>query len=217
MKGKLALIRAALTGAMGSKDYLFTVLQPARDALRHVERDLTFGELLESTRDLQTQSFGADPSELDGDEFAEYIRNMTLAAQVELSEFIQELPWKPWRAPNTRPDEIARERAVEELIDVVHFLANLFVALNVDASEIRESYEAKRAENVRRQAEWYDHETAVAALDDDLCLNVGAAVAESVASTIARAESLEADAREAYKADAGPDWPAIVPGSIPER
>lgn len=113
---------------------------------------MNFAEWLASTRELQTDSFGTDPSTLGGGDFAEYVRWNVLAAQVELSEFIQELEWKPWRDGNGRPDPLARERAVEELVDVQHFIANLYVALGVSGPELVNAYRRKQQINRNRQA-----------------------------------------------------------------
>lgn len=114
---------------------------------------LNFFDWLEDTRELQADSFGVDPSELEGDEFAEYVRNNVLAAQVELGEFIQELPWKPWKSFNGRPvADAPRDRAVEELADVLHFIANLFVALRVSGRELTRVYQAKQQVNRDRMA-----------------------------------------------------------------
>lgn len=57
----------------------------------------------------------------------EYIRNLTLAAHVELTEFLNELPWKPWKE---YPDNFTdTEAASEELADVFIFLLDLWLAL----------------------------------------------------------------------------------------
>jgi dimeric dUTPase (all-alpha-NTP-PPase superfamily) len=113
---------------------------------------MTFEEWLASTRLLQIQSFGSDPSILCNNDFAEYIRWNVLAAQVELAEFIQETEWKPWKDGNGRPGVEGRERAVEELVDVMHFVANLLVALNVTGPELADVYRGKQQVNRERQA-----------------------------------------------------------------
>lgn len=113
---------------------------------------LNFFDWLYDTRELQVEAFGVNPGLLEGGEFAEYIRWNTLAAQVELSEFVQELEWKPWRDGNGRPSPEARERAVEELVDVLHFIANLLVANRVSGHELTRAYRAKQQVNRERQA-----------------------------------------------------------------
>lgn len=114
---------------------------------------MTIDELLESTRELQAHSFDVDPAHLDDEAWADYVRDMTLAAIVELTEFLQETRWKPWKAEQGRPEgPDADVAAVEELVDVLHFLMNLFVAMSVDGEELETSYRAKHEINVDRQA-----------------------------------------------------------------
>lgn len=113
---------------------------------------LNFFDWLYDTHALQVEAFGVNPSTLENNDFAEYIRWNVLAAQVELSEFVQELEWKPWRHDNGRPDDEARARAVEELVDVLHFVANLLVALRVGGRELTRAYQAKQQTNRDRQA-----------------------------------------------------------------
>lgn len=112
---------------------------------------MTFDEWLLHTQRLQTLSFRVDPAVLEGDAFTDYVRHNVLAAQVELGEFIQELPWKPWKLDTGRPNAEARARAVEELVDVLHFIANLLVVLRVPADELERVYGHKQGVNRKRQ------------------------------------------------------------------
>lgn len=60
----------------------------------------------------------------------EYLRNITLATHVELTEFLQEVPWKPWS-----PGEMTESQkvgAAYELTDVLVFTLVLWATLNPD-------------------------------------------------------------------------------------
>lgn len=113
-----------------------------------------FGSWLEQTAELQQSTYGYDPSqEEDYERWIEYIRIQTLAAFVELGEFIQKLPWKPWRK-NRLPDleGPSRDEIIEELVDVLHFIANDLYALGVSDEELSEMYQKKMNINRSRMA-----------------------------------------------------------------
>lgn len=60
----------------------------------------------------------------------EYLRNITLATHVELTEFLQEVPWKPWsKGKMTR---VQANKAAFELADVLVFTLVLWATLNPD-------------------------------------------------------------------------------------
>jgi hypothetical protein len=111
-----------------------------------------FAEWLARTYDLQTTAFLIDPTALEGEAFAEYVRDQVLSTTVELGEFLQELPWKPHnRATNGRPDAEHRVRAIGEAVDAMHHLANCLVALRVTDDELTTAYLTKQQVNRERQ------------------------------------------------------------------
>lgn len=67
---------------------------------------------------------------------------------MELSEFMQEVGWKPWATPR---GWVNRDAAVGELVDVAHFLANLLCALDVTDAEWQHAYRTKQEVNRQRQ------------------------------------------------------------------
>jgi hypothetical protein len=73
-----------------------------------------------------------DAIELSEDARMEYIRNLALATNIEIAEFMQELPWKPWK-PGVLIDE-HKERAARELIDVLIFWCDMWIALDPEIS-----------------------------------------------------------------------------------
>lgn len=113
-----------------------------------------FGTWLDETAALQREAYGNEPGGWSFPRWIEYVRNQTLAAFVELGEFIQELEWKPWsaKADNWWPDAEERARAIEELVDVLHFVANDLYALGVTTEELNEVYTAKMTKNRQRMA-----------------------------------------------------------------
>lgn len=109
-----------------------------------------FDEWLLSTRVLQRQSFGRDPAMLEGAELAEYVRWNTLAAHAELTEALEEVDWKPWTV--TEDGFRNRDAFVVELVDVMHFVANMLVAAKCSDAELTRIYEAKQQKNRDRMA-----------------------------------------------------------------
>lgn len=80
-----------------------------------------------------------------------YITEMTLAAIVELSEFVQETAWKSWK----KNAVTNKARAREELIDAWHFIINLSIALGMDAWDVYSEFMQKNRENFARQERGY--------------------------------------------------------------
>ncbi len=112
-----------------------------------------FANWLSETKLLQVQAYKKDPGDA-GDVLAwlTYIREQSLAAFVELGEFISTLKWKPWAAEPRTPTDEEREDAVEEMVDVLHFVANDLVALGVTDSELNRAYIRKMQKNRERMA-----------------------------------------------------------------
>lgn len=108
--------------------------------------------ILDHQRQLQSSSFGADPCTMQGDQRAQYIRDMTLALIDELSEALNETGWKPWASSR----HVNRDAYIAELVDAVHFLANLFLVVGATEEEIVSAYLAKAEKNRLRQLNGYD-------------------------------------------------------------
>lgn len=109
-----------------------------------------FDGWLESTRILQRMSYGADPATLEGEELVEYIRWNILALIVELSEALGEAKWKPWAVGERGFKD--RDAFVKELVDVQHFLGNLYVAARCSDEELTKAYQEKQQVNRARAA-----------------------------------------------------------------
>lgn len=111
---------------------------------------LMFQSWLQDTLVLQKDSYGHDPGLMEGEEFADFVIWNSFAAVSELVEMMDELDWKPWAKIRGRPEQEARDRAVGEIVDILHFVGNLAVALRVTDAELSQRYEAKMAVNRER-------------------------------------------------------------------
>ncbi len=109
---------------------------------------------LASTVTLQREAYGF---EWTGDEspgqVASSLKDNVLAAAVELTgEVPREFHWKYWS--HTEPF-VNRDRVRDELVDVLHFIANMLIAIGVDDDELEEAYQQKQYINRMRQHEKY--------------------------------------------------------------
>lgn len=88
----------------------------------------------------------------------QYIKNQTLYVEAELHEMLRELRFfKEWKQYNWTEDEVEqhKEAAKEEFIDVLHFIWNIALALELSADEIIEIYADKNITNHLRQDTGY--------------------------------------------------------------
>jgi len=107
---------------------------------------------LSTTRKIQTDTYGRDPSTLQGPEQAEFVRWNVLAAVAELIEALEETRWKPWAKTDEGEDVIPDSQAMaSELVDVSMFVANLLVTAGVSDADYERIYHAKWAKNIERQ------------------------------------------------------------------
>lgn len=124
---------------------------------------------LARTREIQTNTYGKDPADLQGDEWAEFLRWNILAAHAELTEALEETRWKPW-ASSEGPVVPNRRAFISEIVDAQMFLANALVSAEVTDEEYAEVYRAKWAKNIERQerAGGYQSRRGI-----DKCVNCG--------------------------------------------
>ena len=59
-----------------------------------------------------------------------YVRDLVLAAHIELAEVLQELPWKPWKSKDTQPNN--KLNAIKEVIDTIIFCFEIIIALGME-------------------------------------------------------------------------------------
>lgn len=109
---------------------------------------MLFDQWLEETRALQIQAFGKDPLALEGEDRIEWIRWNVLAATDELHEMLNETGWKPWATSR----HVNEKAAGGELVDVLHFVANLLLAVGWEDGTLEDAYVAKMQKNRDRMA-----------------------------------------------------------------
>lgn len=110
-------------------------------------------DLYERQRSLQADHF-QDPATFTRDEAIEFIRWNVLALHDELSEALQEIGWKPWASSK----HINRDAYIGELVDAMHFLFNLFLAVGATSADIHDAYVKKNEKNRKRQLDGYTGE-----------------------------------------------------------
>ena len=81
----------------------------------------------------------------------ELIKNQILALYDEIGEALREVPWKPWKI--NQMFNVAKFKI--ELIDVFHFLINLFLLSGMSAKDVFDLFISKNKINVRRQKDGY--------------------------------------------------------------
>lgn len=114
---------------------------------------MDFVDWLEYTRSSQRDMYGTDVPNMSKGELMEYIRLNVLAATDELHEVLAETGWKPWKKQGF--GEIDFDNALSELVDVMHFIGNLFIAIDADGYDLSEAYNDKAAINKQRVSEGY--------------------------------------------------------------
>lgn len=128
-------------------------------------------QLFEAQRQLQINSYGKDPADLEGVERIQFYKDMHIALMDELHEALGEVGWKPWATSR----HVNEEALQGELIDAFHFFMNLCMTAHLDPFELVQKYMAKRDKNAKRQEEGYDGVSTKCpvckrALDDDAVL-----------------------------------------------
>ena len=81
----------------------------------------------------------------------ELIKNQILALFDETSEALKEVPWKPWKI--NQQFNVSKFRM--ELIDVFHFLINLFLLSGMNSRQVINLFKNKNKINVKRQKNGY--------------------------------------------------------------
>lgn len=109
-------------------------------------------EIFERQAKLQRDSFGINPADMDPEARSQYIKDMVLAATDELHEALAEVGWKPWATSR----HLNKDAFIGELVDVLHFLVNLWLAAGATPQQVRDRYIEKSIRNARRQSDGYD-------------------------------------------------------------
>lgn len=78
------------------------------------------------------------------------LQTYSLAMMVELAEFVQELPWKPWKK---NPKPLDPERVADEFADILAFMGILIEYLDrmgITPEDLARAYNKKTEVNVQR-------------------------------------------------------------------
>lgn len=70
-----------------------------------------------------------------------------LATMVECTEALGELNWKPWKNYTT---EVDKEKFATELMDIMQFVCNAALVMNIDDYDLEQAIRNKWKENYRR-------------------------------------------------------------------
>lgn len=115
-------------------------------------------EIMQKQLELQKR-LGTDFSNLTDKERAEFMRNHRGYLEDELAEAFYEMPnyklWKDYSNMNEEARNIAWQKVRMELIDCLHFFANLLLCAGMTPDEVHDMYMAKNKENHRRQDAGY--------------------------------------------------------------
>jgi hypothetical protein len=84
----------------------------------------------------------------------EHIRNLALAQTVEVSEFLEWLPYKPWRKVEDQTFNVPE--AALELVDQFFFMADMWLALGLSPEMFEQAFEHKLEENLDRIERGYN-------------------------------------------------------------
>lgn len=91
-------------------------------------------------------------SEIFTQENIENIKNQTLAIIDEVMEALREIKWKPWKKTDNQFDLVSYRF---ELIDVFHFLINLFLLAGMTPELVMKYFFNKNRINIKRQRDGY--------------------------------------------------------------
>lgn len=91
---------------------------------------------------------------MEGQNAADYIKSHTLHCVDELMEMLHEVKgykeWKVYDFGDAVDNKVQRAKAKEELVDAVHFLINVALALNISAADLYLAYKNKEQINYTR-------------------------------------------------------------------
>lgn len=94
-----------------------------------------------------------DPIPLKSEQLNQLLLLMSRAIIHEAIEVDNELPWKTWEK---EPKVVDYDHVEEELIDILHFVMESFIALGMSPRDILEAYSAKNKVNHERAKTEFD-------------------------------------------------------------
>ena len=94
---------------------------------------------------------GVNLKGIDEKEQTKWVLNYTRAMQQEMAELTDSVPWKWW----AKYQELDKQNARVEVIDLFHFLVSLAQTLGMTADDVFDAYIAKNKVNHQRQDSGY--------------------------------------------------------------
>lgn len=110
-----------------------------------------FGNWLKATDQLQKEYFGNDLAAMEGKQREAEVILQAYAATEEIHEATAEVSWKPW----AKSEFFNREAYIGELVDALHFIANMLCIAGCTDAELTAAYEEKMERNRERQRNNY--------------------------------------------------------------
>ena len=110
-----------------------------------------FGNWLKATDQLQKEYFGNDLAAMEGKQREAEVILQAYAATEEIHEATAEVSWKPW----AKSEFFNREAYIGELVDALHFSANMLCIAGCTDAELTAAYEEKMERNRERQRNNY--------------------------------------------------------------
>lgn len=107
--------------------------------------------MMELQAELQTFLYDEHPADLDLDAKIQFLWTMHTAAGCELVEFMDEVGWKPWASAKF----INTEKAQGEIVDVLHFVFSMALAVGLTPYTLYHKYIEKQERNRERQRAGY--------------------------------------------------------------
>lgn len=110
-----------------------------------------FGTWLKDTLELQRDYFGNDLPNFTGKDREVEAVVQSYSATEELHEATAEISWKPW----AKSEYFNRDAYIGELVDALHFIANMLCLANCTDDELNDAYMEKMERNRARQRKGY--------------------------------------------------------------
>lgn len=121
-----------------------------------MNQQVTITEALDLIKEYQSK-LGYDFTYKDMDAQMEHTRQLALALNVEVAEFLDWLPFKPWRDVKDQPYN--KREAALELIDIFFFTANLWATLGMPTKDFSIMFQEKLEENMDRIQRGYNRDS----------------------------------------------------------
>lgn len=98
------------------------------------------------------QKMGYDFEAMSDKDKVQYIKEYSLHLTDEIHEMLRELPYlKPWKNYDKFDAVRGFQKARAEIVDAVHFLLNILLALGYTPETLFDAFQLKNSENHKRQ------------------------------------------------------------------